>query len=145
MKKYIFLISILAYFHADCQNCAIAFTSHQTASVVTSRQITIAGTAATPIEGHLWILAHIEGFDEWWLQGNGERKIIANKWNCLVFLGQADETGNFEIAAIVVNDQVNQALKNKVARAKDEGYPSIPMPDVLEGCEIKIIKIEKRK
>jgi hypothetical protein len=133
----------LCYF-AIGQDCSTSFTSHNTGSVITTRPVNMSGTAKVPINSHVWILVQAEGFEGWYPQGNGERPITNSKWVCTVFLGQPGQTGYYEIAIAVVNDDVNQTLKNWVKTAQENGYPPIPFPDMIKNCSISTIRVEKR-
>jgi hypothetical protein len=126
------------------QECTTQFTSHQTGAVITAYPVSISGTARRPTGGHVWILAHLRGFNDWYPQGNGGRTIEDANWDCTVYLGTQTETGYYEIAIAVVNDAVNQSLNNWVSTAKEKGYPPIPFPSVLRDCAITKITVEKR-
>jgi hypothetical protein len=126
------------------QECLTSFTSHKTGSIISNYPVNISGTATIPLNGHVWIFAHLEGFEGWYPQGNGVRTITNSKWVCTVYLGVPGETGFYEIAIAVVNDEVNQALNNWVKTAKEKGYPPIPFPDVISTCSINTIRVEKR-
>ncbi len=139
---FFFLISLSNV--AIGQDCSTSFTSHNTGSVITTRPVNMSGTAKVPLKSHVWILVQAEGFDGWYPQGNGERPITNSKWVCTVFLGQLGQTGYYEIAIAVVNDDVNQSLKNWVKTAQENGYPPIPFPDMFEKCTFSSIRVEKR-
>lgn len=126
------------------QACLTSFTSHRTGSIISSYPVNISGTATIPANGHVWILAHLEGFDGWYPQGNGVRIITNSNWVCTVYLGVPGETGFYEIAIAVVNDDLNQALNNWVKTARERGYPPIPFPDVINNCSINMMRVEKR-
>jgi hypothetical protein len=126
------------------QDCNTQFSSHQNSSIITSYPVTVKGTARKPIGGHVWVLAHLRGFDGWYPQGNGERILQDTNWICAIYLGTPSETGYYEIAIAVVNDQINQSLNSWVSTARDRGYPPIPFPGVLKDCSISMITVEKR-
>jgi hypothetical protein len=126
------------------QGCLSSFTSYQNGSIVSSYPLNVSGTVTRPNNGHVWILAHLDGFNGWYPQGNGERNIVDNNWTCTVYLGTPNGTGYYEIAIAIVNDQVNQTLNNWVSTAQVNGYPPIPFPGVLNNCAITTIRVEKR-
>lgn len=126
------------------QGCLSGFTSLENGSIVKAYPINVSGTASRPNNGHVWILAHLEGFNGWYPQGNGERSLSNNNWICTVYLGTPQETGYYEIAIAIVNDQENQALNNWVSTAKANDYPPVSFPGVLNNCSITTIRIEKR-
>ncbi|HEY5590146.1 MAG TPA: hypothetical protein VIK55_03930 [Paludibacter sp.] len=145
-KILLLIIGVLALLQSYVfgQECATSFTSHSTGSIISNYPVNISGTATKPLNGHVWILAHLEGFDGWYPQGNGERTITDSKWVCTVYLGVPGETGFYEIAIAVVNDDGNQALNNWVRTARANGYPPIPFPGVINNCSINRIRVEKR-
>lgn len=143
-KVLFFIIIISISILVNGQGCLSSFTSHQNGSIVTAYPLNMSGTVTRPNNGHVWIFAHLEGFNGWYPQGNGERNISNNSWTCTVYLGTSKETGYYEIAIAIVNDQENQALNNWVSSAKENGYPPISFPGILSNCSITSIRIEKR-
>jgi hypothetical protein len=126
------------------QEYITTFTSQRTGSQVSAYPLPMKGEAKIPANGHVWILAHLEGFEGWYPQGNGERTLKDSKWTCAVHLGTPAETGFYEIAIAVVSDEVNQSLNNWVRTAQEKNYPPIPFPDILNCCPITTIRVEKR-
>lgn len=146
MKKKLSMLflAIISLSFMYGQEYKTTFTSHRTGSQVSAYPLPMRGEAKVPANGHVWILAHLEGFEGWYPQGNGERTLKNNQWICSVHLGTPQETGFYEIAIAVVSDEVNQSLNNWVKTAQERGYPPIPFPDVLDCCSITSIRIEKR-
>jgi hypothetical protein len=126
------------------QECSSKFTSLQNHSIVTTNPVTVSGTAKKPVDAHVWVLAQAKGFNGWYPQGGGERMLENGNWMSLVYLGTAGQTGYFDIAIAVVNDQTNQMLNGWVSAAAEKGYPPIPFPDNLESCPLSMISVERR-
>ncbi|MDR1089613.1 MAG: hypothetical protein LBL79_00940 [Prevotella sp.] len=148
MKKKLLLL-FLAVFSLGFvygQKCETSFTSHKTGSQVSGWPVTMSGKAVNvPATGHVWILVESESFRGWYPQGNGECVLTNSEWVCDVHLGNGKQTGFYKISIAVVGDKANQALNNWVKKAEDTGaYPTIPFPDVLDGCSITTIRVEKR-
>ncbi len=145
-KKLLFLLlTLFAFSFVYGQQCEASFTSHKTGSQVSAYPVPMKGKVINlPANAHVWILAHLEGFEGWNPQGNGERTLKNSEWVCPVHLGTLKETGFYEVAIAIVSDEVNQSLNNWVKTAMELNYPPIPFPDVIEGCPIEIIRVEKR-
>ncbi|GAB6007413.1 hypothetical protein [Dysgonomonas reticulitermitis] len=147
MKKKLLCLSFLAIFSLSFvygQKRELSFTSHKDGSQITTRPVSMRGKAVNvPVNGHVWVFAHLEGFDGWYPQGIAERTLKNSEWVCAVYLGEPMETGYYEVAVAIVGNEANQALNNWVKTAKENGYPPIPLPDLLDGL-IETIRVEKR-
>ena len=106
---------------------------------------TVRGTATIPANSHLWVLAHPTTWNGWWPQGGGENRIRYGKWIVMVQFGIDADRGDFEIAAVVVNDAVNNELRSWVDQTSRTGrYPSISLPTVLPECKIANVTVRKQ-
>lgn len=129
---------------AKGRECKVEITSPKPGGRVTSPEIAT-GTATIPDDGYLWVLAHKEGWQEWWPQGAGPAKINDDlTWKVLVHYGSTGERGRFEVTAAVVNRQTNEKLMKWVEEAPAKGFPSIPFPESIYACpSIKPVVVEK--
>lgn len=149
MKKKLLFLLFLAIFSlsfAYGQKCETSFTSHKTGSQVSEWPVAMSGRALNvPANGHVWILVESESFRGWYPQGNGECILVNSEWVCDVHLGNGKQTGFYKVSIAVVGDKVNQALNSWVKKGEETGvYRTIPFPDILEGCPIETIRVEKR-
>lgn len=145
-KLSLLFLAILSLSLVYGQKCETSFRSHKSGSQVSEWPVTMSGQAINmPADGHLWILVESESFRGWYPQGNGECVLIDSEWVCDVHLGSGQQTGFYKISIAIVGDKANQALNNWVKKAEDTGvYRTIPFPDVLNGCPITTIRVEKR-
>jgi serine/threonine protein phosphatase PrpC len=76
---------------------------------------------------------------------HGER-LPQESWTCKVFLGESNlDKGKYEIAVVVVNDEVHRELSGWVQTAKKTGqYPTIDFPVSFKHNYQEIIKIDKQ-
>src|SRR5258708_7354986 len=76
----------------------------------------IRGTASVPAGMHLWIFARKEGQRNWWPQGGGAAEVkTAGSWVVDAAYGdesnpQKDAGANFEITAVILNEESNAKL-----------------------------------
>ena len=104
----------------------------------------VSGTATIPSEDYLWVLAHKAGLNGWWPQGGGSRDISEGKWQATVFYGQPRDVGsNFEIVAVVVDDNNNTKLQQWVKDAPNSGYPPTEFPNTVTGCSTPKVIVAK--
>ncbi|MCL2312887.1 MAG: hypothetical protein FWC41_10465 [Firmicutes bacterium] len=148
MKNVFYLCTTFMLLSMSCAFAQkqVSFTSHKTGSVVTSQQITVEGTANNvPDDGHVWILVQRAGFNGWYPQGRGER-LPQENWTCIVFLGETDlDKGKYDIAVVVVNDEVHRKLAIWVQTAEREGkYPAIDFPVVIGSNYQAFITVDRR-
>lgn len=149
MKKKLLCLSFLTMISLGfiySQKCETSFISHKEGSQVRDYPETMKGKAINvPAHGHVWILVQSEAFRGWYPQGNGECILKNSEWVCDVHLGNGTQTGFYEVAIAVVGNEANQSLNNWVKKAEETGkYPARTFPDVLDGCPIAIIRVEKR-
>lgn len=148
MKKKLLCLSFLAILSLSFvygQKCETSFSSHKDGSQVIDWPVAMSGKAVNvPANGHVWILVQSERFRGWYPQGNGECPLRNSEWVCDVHLGNGSQTGFFEISIAIVGDEANQSLNSWAKTAQAKGYPTITFPDVLDGCPITTIRVEKR-
>lgn len=91
---------------------------------------------------YLWVFTHREGLEVWWPQGGRVVPDDSGLWRQVVQLGQPRDIGfDFEIAAIWVNDLLNQELRDYLVRGENEGrWPGIRLP---EGSPCAVITVHK--
>lgn len=128
---------------ANQQSCAVEITSPTTGAKV-HRDALVTGTARIPSNGHLWVLAHKRGLDDWWLQGRKERPVSNGPWEVRAFFGAPYETGQFEVAAVVVDEHTNTMLQALVETAREHNEdPITSFPTPLDGCAVVKIMVER--
>ena len=125
--------------------CSVKITSPKPGEGVGNDKM-VEGTATIPIDidGYLWVLARKKGQNRWWPQGGAPTAIKKGNWSVTVTFGTPKELGTFEIVAIVVDNEVNQDLKQWAQDAPDNGY-SRPIELPTSFCETPIISVEKTK
>jgi hypothetical protein len=125
-------------------SCSVAIVSPEAGEMV-GRQRVVSGTATIPPGGHLWVFAHIKGLYGWWPQGGGEAEVVDGTWDVMTFFGQAHDIGaQFDIAAAIVNDSINQDLEAYVERSARAGdWPPIRLPNVFQGCPVSRVTTTK--
>lgn len=102
------------------------------------------GFAEIPVDGYLWIFAHLQDFDGYWPQGNGPARIVDQRWGVRIFYGKPVDIGSrFEVIAMVVDRHQNEELKKWVAEAVEAGYPPTALPDPMQGCPVARVIVEK--
>lgn len=142
MLAAVFVIASSVAAHA-ADPCAIEITTPQPGDKV-GKNGWVRGTATIPNGTHLWILAHLKDLvAEWWPQG-GHAAVIAPedaKWVIRAGYGVEDDVDQqFEVAAVVVDQNTNTRLRDWFKTAKTEGYPPIEFPDSVEGCvPVKVV------
>jgi hypothetical protein len=102
----------------------------------------VTGTAALPLEGHLWVLARRRGLAGWWPQGGGAAHLFGDTWTVLATSGKPGELGDFDIAVVVVDDQAHQSLQRWVQEARDP-YPPTTFPNTLSTCPVRELWVRK--
>ena len=108
------------------------------------QSMTVKGTAKIPEDGFLWVLAKKKSMgDLWWPQPGGPIGIENGEWEAEVFFGRPSDVGStFEIAAVVVTSQTNQALRKWFSTAQQLDYPPIQFPNSYQ-CPVVTVKVEK--
>lgn len=147
MKKsvgYFVIIALLMLYVSGVksQNCSVSITAPKNGTNVSGNGL-ISGHVDLPADGHLWLLSHKVGFNGWWPQGNGEAQIIGNTWDVLVYFGVENDFGQFEVIALVVDNQTHRNLEDWVRTAKEKDYPPIPLPTSVDGCTFARVRVEK--
>jgi len=105
----------------------------------------VSGKAALPANGHLWIFAHLKTLNgSWWPQGGGEAEVQNGAFSVTVVYGSADDVGDFEIAAVVVNDATSKMLDHWVDTAPARNYAPTHFPPALDGCVPVRLMVVKR-
>lgn len=104
----------------------------------------IKGTAHLPSDSFLWVFVGPSGSQpQWRPQGNGVIDVKGDlSWEVPALYGKAGDTGNFEIAAIVVDQKTNAHLQKSYAKAEIAGK-SISLPHPLDNSLIKRLTVEK--
>jgi hypothetical protein len=123
--------------------CTIEITSPPKGDGV-GKEVMVEGTAMIPTEAHLWVLAGVQGLKQWWPQGGGDSQIEDGQWTVLAFIGQEHDIGRlFRIAAIVVNEDTDNRLRQWVEEAPAKGYPPITFPSTFPGCPPVQVTVKK--
>ena len=110
---------------------------------------TIGGTATLPLEGYLWLFARKTSMgNQWWPQAGGaivpDGKTSA--WKAEVFFGVPSDIGsNFDVSAVVVNQQTDKDLTQWFSTAQQRGYPPVRFPDSISSCRIVSVTVTKAK
>jgi hypothetical protein len=130
----------------DNSPCRIAITDPPRQGTTVGAGSTVSGNASIPVGGHLWVLAHKSTLNGWWPQGGGETPVAAyGHWAVDVQYGVDTDRGNFEVAAIAVDNAGNNTLNAWVSTAATTGrYPSMVFPPVLQACPIARITVVKQ-
>ena len=126
----------------DPQTCAVEINEPRAGANVRGDAL-VRGKAKIPSNSYLWILAHRKGLKGWWPQGGGDADIKEGEWEVLVKFGTIGEIGEFEIAAVVVDQLANEDLKIWVKDAPHNKYPPTSFPNPIGGCPIKTVTVVK--
>ena len=114
------------------QECELTITVIP--EVTTPHEVTVKGTAKVPENGHLWVLVQSKDWSGWYVQANGERPIDnkTGEWSAKAQLGKSatEGRGSYDIAVVVVDNDVSNGLKSWVKFAGEEGkrtneYPTL--------------------
>ena len=156
MNRLFYLCTVFMLFSVSCvfAQKQVDITSHKDESKVDSYMIPeLQGTANNvPDDGHVWILVQRKGFKGWYPQGGGERErppqALQGKWTwtCVVYLGEVSDSykGKYEIAVVVVNDEIHRKLEGYVQKANQGIYVSIDFPKVIGSDYQKIIIVDRQ-
>ena len=121
------------------QGCNLEITSLVNGATVHNKAL-VEGKGNIPDNTHLWVFAHLKGFNRWWPQGAGEAGILDGRWSAQAFFGEPGELGQFEVVAMVVDHQTDRNLKKWVEEGSNKG---IILPDPVKECSVKKITVEK--
>ncbi len=102
----------------------------------------VSGTAAVPRGGHLWVLARRRGLAGWWPQGGGPANVADGEWTVYTTFGTPNDSGVFEIAVVIVDDQAHAILLQWVQNVRPP-YPPTPFPNVMPGCPVRTLWVTK--
>jgi hypothetical protein len=105
--------------------------------------MTVQGTASIPSKYHLWILARRSDFEGvWWPQGEAKIDPISKEWKASVTFGEAQDVGSdFEIAAIVVDEQGHLKMRDYRTQAmKDGRWNPIEVPPSVVPPQLRTVK-----
>jgi len=74
-----------------------------------------------------------------------EYQASTGKWNVTVYYGQKSDVNQpFEVAAVVVDENVHKRLNDWADKSKATGeYPSMRFPSVLKHCESPTLVVKK--
>ena len=107
---------------------------------------TVRGTSNIPVDGYLWIFARKTSMgNQWWPQAGGAVKPEdpASEWEAEVFFGiPADIQSNFDVVAVVVNQQTDKDLTKWFSTAPAARQP-VRFPDAISGCPIVRVRVTK--
>lgn len=115
------------------KSCKIEILSPDEKEQVTE-SASVKGTVQKPAENnHLWLLAHRKGLALWWPQPTGDIVTKDGKWSASVYYETPSDIGSqFEIMAIIVNDEVNAQLRRWLDKSNAAGnYPPILLPQSI--------------
>ena len=134
---------------AQQPKCKIEIRAPKTGDRVTPRAV-IRGVAAVPAGMFLWVVVHKEGLTNWWPQGGGSVKPKPDgTWVVEGVFGdeRRKEIGNFEITALIVDEDGHRALKDYVKTSeKENAYPGTELPAVPDGgCSLKTEIVVQRQ
>lgn len=101
----------------------------------------VKGSAKLPPNCHLWVLVRNRKYGSGYIwQPRGEATVNpAGIWEICVVLGRAEEVGDFDIAAVVVDEQTNREL---IRQYKDKAI--IKLPNLVNGCSLESVRVNKR-
>ena len=107
---------------------------------------TVRGSANIPVDGYLWLFARKTSMgNQWWPQAGGAIKPEGpnNEWEAEVFFGiPADIQSNFDVVAVVVNQQTDKGLTKWFSTAHQTRQP-VRFPDAISGCPIARVRVTK--
>lgn len=113
----------------------VAITVPERDGIEVRKEMDVKGTASIPSGNYLWILVHrIKGFKRvWWPQNEADIDTVSKKWEVHVVFGGPQDVGyDFEIAAIVVNEQEHLQLLDYWQKAMKSGdWRPILMPPTV--------------
>jgi hypothetical protein len=107
---------------------------------------TVRGTANVPLDGYLWLFARKTSMgNQWWPQAGGavNPDDTTSEWEAEVFFGiPADIQSNFDVVAVVVNQQTDRDLTKWFSTAHQTRQP-VRFPDAISGCPIVRVRVTK--
>jgi hypothetical protein len=125
--------------------CQVDFTSPGVTNMRLGASLPVTGTATIPAGQHLWLLVHrTRGYSTvWWPQGEAEIDPVTHRWELLVSFGGSQDIGyEFEIAAIVVNQQESARLTAYYQNAMTTGqWRPMTLPATV--CPPRIVQVTK--
>jgi hypothetical protein len=130
---------------APSTNCEVQVTTPKPGDKV-GKEGWVRGTATLPPGTFLWVLDHMKDLDaEWWPQGGRPAVVKSDRrWAIRAGYGRQQDIGeDFEIAAIVVDQNTNNNLLNWFKTAKAQDYPPLTFPSVVDGCKPFTITVNK--
>jgi hypothetical protein len=81
----------------------------------------------------------------WWPQGGGPARVRDERWSVFVTYGIPEDVGRqFEVAAVVVNEQTNRDLQKWVEDTKPP-YPPTKFPTPVKGCQPVTVIVKKTR
>ena len=107
----------------------------------------VQGQGQIPKGTHLWVLARRKGIELWWPQGDVNLSIKKNgDWEASVTFGDSSDHGReFEVAAIVVDEEVSRRLDKWFQDSMISGsFPGIRLPDVVSGCAVAQVTVLRK-
>lgn len=125
------------------QTSTVVITDPARDGIEVRKGLTVRGTASIPSRYHLWILARRSDFEGvWWPQGEARIDPITKEWKASTTFGEAQDVGSdFEIAAIVVDEQGHIKLRDYRTQAMKEGrWNPIEVPLSVVTPQIRTVK-----
>jgi hypothetical protein len=149
-----FLLATLVLFAANAQAqnnpvtpCVVKIISHKEGDKV-GENGTVRGTASVPLDGYLWIMARKSSIgNQWWPQAGGAVKPddTTGEWEAEVFFGEPrDVESNFDVVAVVVNQQTNKDLAKWFSSEQPNRNRPVRFPDSISGCPIVRVRVTKQ-
>lgn len=95
-----------------------------------SRIGVVKGRATVAPGAYLWVLAHRKDVNGWWPQGDGPVAVADGCWSVQANYGGPPDAGfEFEIAAVVVTQEVHESWMGWVQSVKNTGlFPAVQLP-----------------
>jgi len=90
----------------------------------------VQGRAELSADAYVWVLAHRKDVNGWWPQGDGPVAVADGRWSAQVNYGGPQDSGfEFELAAVVVTQPVNESWLGWVQSVKNTGlFPPVQLP-----------------
>src|SRR5262249_26930129 len=126
---------------AEALKCTVKITNPFPDAQVQSTG-TVKGTASLPLEGHLWVMTHRQGEDNWWPQGDGELRLINERWSVEVLYDVGETSLRLDLAAIVVNDDVHRSLTQWLNQTENDLiFRPLKLPNPIPECQIAVLSV----